>query len=284
MNMKGKLLLSAAVMLWCGSVMAQPASFSEPQVLIKSSQSLMAPVWSPDGTKLAVTGDNYTGIWVANADGSELRQVSDATGAGYKMQWTDASSITATPYTLENQRRMTRVERIDVATGVASVLQPAARELKRSRIMRHGDASLLQIMVDEPLAATERIAALNEYAGCGIINPALSPDGQRIAFQIAGKGLFVINTDGSGLKYLGAGNRPSWLPDSKNVMVTRLEDNGHNFTAGDLYCVSVDNGNAINVTPTSKVIPTSLSVSPNGQKVAFSNDVDGCIYIIDLKY
>lgn len=282
--MKSKFLLSAALLLCCGSMMAQPVSVSEPQLLIKSSESLMAPVWSPDGTMIAVTGDNYSGIWVANADGTGLRQVSNAQGAGYKMQWNDAGSITSTPYVTVDQRRMTRVESVNVATGVARVLQPAAREVKRSRVMRHGQQSLLSIMVDDPLHASERIPALNQYAGQGVINPALSPDEKQIAFQIAGKGIFVINTDGTALKRICAGARPAWMPDGKALVVTRLEDNGHAFTAGDLYYVSTENSAQLNITPGTQAIPTSLAVSPDGKKVAFGNDVDGCIYLIDLKF
>ena len=55
------------------AAMAQPRSASEPTLLIKSSQGLMAPVWSPSGDKIAVTSDNYDGIWVADADGSNLK-------------------------------------------------------------------------------------------------------------------------------------------------------------------------------------------------------------------
>ena len=38
-----------------------------------------------------------------------------------------------------------------------------------------------------------------------------------------------------------------------------------------------------NLTPNSDVIPITLSVSPDGSKVAFDNDVDGNIYVVDLK-
>ena len=85
--MNKKLLFTAALMLLGGNLLAKPIAFSEPVLLLKSSQNLMAPVWSPDGSKIAVTGDNYVGIWVANADGSSLQQVSSATGAGYQMIW-----------------------------------------------------------------------------------------------------------------------------------------------------------------------------------------------------
>ena len=34
----------------------------------------------------------------------------------------------------------------------------------------------------------------------------------------------------------------------------------------------------------SNVIPVTLAVSPDGSQVAFDNDRDGCIYVIDLTY
>jgi Tol biopolymer transport system component len=49
------------------------------------------PEWAPDGTRIAYTrSDNYgTAIWVANADGSEARQVSRAEGGSdFRATWT----------------------------------------------------------------------------------------------------------------------------------------------------------------------------------------------------
>jgi Tol biopolymer transport system component len=285
--MKRKLLFAAALLLVGGSMLAQPKSFGEPKVFIKASQSLMAPVWSPDGSKIAVTGDNYAGIWVANADGSGLLQVSEANGAGYKMMWSDARNIIATPYTLENNRRMTMVQSINVETASATVLAQPVRDFKRSaslKAARVKAVSPLQIMVDDPFHATSRIASLNKYAGKMVINPAISPDNSKIAFQIAGAGVFVCSSNGDNLVSLGKGAYPAWLPDNTNVIVSRLQDNGDNFTQSDLYCVNTSTGSAVNVTPNSNVIPVTLSVSPDGTKIAFDNDTDGCIYLIDINY
>lgn len=279
--MKGKLILAASLMLGCASMMAQPSAASQPRMFIKASQGLMNPVWSPDGSKLAVTGDNYIGIWVATVDGSELTQVSDALGAGYQMKWKDAQNITSTPYTMEGNRRMTRVENVNVASGVITEVSAAVRDFKRSKAVNAKSA--LQVMLDEPNNATTIIAGLSDYAGKWVLNPALSPDGSKIAFQIQGKGMFVCNADGSNLKALGAGSHASWMPDNQNIMVTRIMDNGDRFTSSDIYCVNIENGKAMCITAETDVIPVTMAVSPDGSKVAFDNDTDGCIYIIDLK-
>ena len=280
--MKRKLTIAAAVVMSCAGLMAQPTAWSEPQLLIKAEQSLMAPVWSPDGSKIAATGDNFIGIWVANADGSELKQISEAPGAGYQMRWDNLQEIVCTPYSIENQKRMTRIERVDATTGKIQQVAPGSRNIKRSSVV--GATNAYQIMIDEPNEATSKIAGLSDYAGKWVINPALSPDGTKIAFQIVTKGLFVCNADGTGLKSLGKGSHAAWLPDSRNLMMTRITDDGHRFTSSDIYCVNVESGQNFNITINSETLPVTIAVSPDGSKLAFDNDTDGAIYIINLNY
>ena len=279
--MKKSLLLFSAIMLSAGSLMAQSKANGEPRLLIKSAQSLMAPVWSPDGSKIAVTGDNFIGIWVANADGSNLNQVSEALGAGYKMNWQDAQTIVSTPYTMENGLRMVRIENVNVETAEISEVAPAQRGFRPSKVMKN--ENLLRIMCDQPAEATRLIPSLEQYAGKMVLNPALSPDGKKIAFQIVSYGLFVCDVDGANLKSFGKGAYPSWAPNSRDLMFARIQDNGERFTASDLFSVNTETGVEQNLTPTSDVIPITLSVSPDGSKVAFDNDVDGNIYVVDLK-
>ena len=279
--MKKSLLLFSAIMLSAGSLMAQSKANGEPRLLIKSAQSLMAPVWSPDGSKIAVTGDNFIGIWVANADGSNLNQVSEALGAGYKMNWQDAQTIVSTPYTMENGLRMVRIENVNVETAEISEVAPAQRGFRPSKVMKN--VNLLRIMCDQPAEATRLIPSLEQYAGKMVLNPALSPDGKKIAFQIVSYGLFVCDVDGANLKSFGKGAYPSWAPNSRDWMFARIQDNGERFTASDLFSVNTETGVEENLTPNSDVIPITLSVSPDGSKVAFDNDVDGNIYVVDLK-
>lgn len=279
--MKKKLLLISAMLLSVGSMMAQSKAASEPRLFIKSTQSLMAPVWSPDGSKIAVTGDNFIGIWVANADGSNLSQVSDALGAGFKMNWSDASTIISTPYSVVDNLRMTRVENVNVETGEIKEVAAADRNFRRSKVMKAN--SVLQIMVDQPAEATKLIPSLSNFEGKMVLNPTLSPDGKKIAFQIVSNGLFVCDVDGANLKSFGKGSHASWAPDSKVLMFARLQDNGERFTASDIFSVNIVTGVENNLTPNSDVIPVTLAVSPDGSKVAFDNDVDGNIYVVDLK-
>ena len=67
-------------------------------------------------------------------------------------------------------------------------------------------------------------------------------------------------------------------------MAARISDDGNVFTKSDIYCININDGNAMNITPQTDVIPITLAVSPDGKHIAFDNDTDGAIYVIDLNY
>lgn len=293
--MKKQLTLVLSLILSGGSLFAQPKGASVPELLVKSPSGLMAPVWSPDGKQLAMTTDNYAGIVVVNADGSNLRHVTNEAGAGYKMVWSaDCSQILARTNVFENNRVFHELKTWNVNSGKSELVVAKSRALnaipnwRQVRIAKGLKVAKVEtaydIMINHPAEATKMIAALNSYAGKMVINPAVSPDGQKIAFQIAGKGCFVCNLDGSNVISLGAGSRPAWLPDSKNVIVSEVYDNGAQYTAADLYNVTVATGKRTLLTANTDIITLSPAVSPDGQKVAFENPVDAGIYVINLKY
>lgn len=281
--MKKSLLIAASLLLCTGNLMALPKTASSPRLLIKTSKSLMAPVWSPDGKKIAVTGDNYIGIWVANVDGSGMAQVSDELGAGYKMSWLDNSNIISTPYTVVNNQRMTSIEQVNVETGKATPMEAAKHEFKRSKASKQVN-SAYQVMVDDPTNACSLLPGLKEYAGRMVINPQVSPNGQLVAFQIVGKGTFVCDASGSNVVSAGKGAYPSWMPNSQEIVYTVLQDDGHNFTGSEIRAFNIVDGTSTTLAVDSnKFIPVTISVSPNGDMIAFDNDKDGLVYVMDIK-
>ncbi len=289
--MKQHLILALSLCLCCGSALAQPRSASEPQKLLEDQSGLMAPVWSPSGDMIAVTTDNYNGILVANADGSGKRSITDAQGAGYKMAWSaDGKEILGRTNILENQRVMHEVKTWSVADGAEKTLVAKSRGIKGTPTWKSvgGKAALAgdayEAMVSDPAGAAAQIEGLKEFAGKVIINPALSPDGKKVAFQIPGKGIYVCDADGSNLKSLVNGKNPSWCPDSRSIVYAVVTDNGESFTSGKLYAIDVDGGSPVLLLGDSKYVALTPAVSPDGGKVAFENAIDASIYVINLKY
>ncbi len=251
----------------------------------------MAPVWSPDGGMIAVTTDNYAGILVANADGSDVRSITDAQGAGYKMAWSaDGKEILGRTNILENSRVMHEVKTWSVADGASKTLVAKTRGIKGTPTWKSvgGKVALVnnayETMVSDPAGAASQIASLKEFEGKVIINPALSPDGTKVAFQIPGKGIYVCDADGGNLKSVVNGKNPSWCPDSQSIVYAVVTDDGENFTSGKLYAINVNDGVPALLLGDSNYIALTPAVSPDGAKVAFENAADAAIYVINLNY
>ncbi|MBQ9077374.1 MAG: PD40 domain-containing protein [Muribaculaceae bacterium] len=304
--------ISVLSLLLCGGSMlaSQPNGASQPQMLINASQQgLMAPVWSPQGDKIAVTTDNYNGILIANADGSNLRQLTDASGAGYKMMWSaDGKEILGRTNVVENARVFHEVKVWDIESGNATTLVSKTRDLKgtptwksasnivvadrigvksvntKTLATASSSSNAYELMVNDPVGATAKLPALTAYAKSIVINPAISPDGQKVAFQIPGKGMFVCDIDGNNLISFGKGSNPAWMPDSENLIFTRTTDDGQRFTSSDIYSININSKKEYLLTGNTDLIPRRPSVSPDGQKVVFENAADASIYIVNLKY
>jgi len=119
----------------------------------------------------------------------------------------------------------------------------------------------------------------------GDTSPAFSPDGHWVAFERAvdfdsGKGgLFVIRTDGSGLRRLtddtlGAGY-PRWSPDGTRILFSQRAD-ATTFAPGPLWVVDIAGGKPAPLTnPTDPGISFSGDWSPDGRQIVFDYFVPG---------
>lgn len=278
---KHYLTVLALAALAAAPAFGQARATSQPEKLLSAPAGLMAPVWSPDGSKIAVTTDNYTGILVANADGSNFHAVTMDAGTGYKMVWNGNNTITARAKSVEGPMIMHQMRNYNVATGAATAI--GSRQRTAAIPAAQNASGIYAAMVSDPATAAAATPALAQFAGKTIINPALAPDGSAIAFQVPGKGMWVINADGTGLRSLGNGSHPDWLPDSRTIVFTIVEDNGSTFTASTLMSMDTATGTRATLFTANGFLPMTPAVSPDGTKVAFENAADACIYTINIQ-
>lgn len=281
--MKKQLLFAAAMLASCAAAVAQPQAASAPQKLAQGANSLMAAVWSPDGSKIAATGANYTGLYVFNADGSEAKCLNQLPGVGYHMLWSaDGTELVGRTNVYEGARVMHEVRAFSVANGADRLV--VAKNHSMAAPARQGItiANVYDRMVAAPASVADEFEALNGFAGEVVINPALSPDGLRVVFQIPGKGLWLINADGTNLQQLGKGMQPAWAGNDAIVYVM-LKDNGVRNTEGIMYALDLRSGRTSTLVDNSEFVTMHPAVSPDGKKVVFDNDLDGALYLINLK-
>jgi Tol biopolymer transport system component len=143
---------------------------------------------------------------------------------------------------------------------------------------------LLQKMMNDPANVACQTEALQSLRGSLIFNPVLSPQNDKIVFQASnGKGLYICNADGSDLRSLGKGERATWMPDGKYIVVMQTEDNGEVLTKGELISIHIASGARNTLLSSDKYIALSPAISPDGKKIAFEEYAGGAIYVMNIQ-
>jgi len=222
------------------------------------------PAWSPDGRQIAFTRwSEPQGIYVMNADGSNLRMVYQINGAKSPTWSPDGSKIAFTWKYRSVQRTdrhgnpigvpndFWRISVVDVATGNKTdvPMDPDQKAFTPDwgpdgRLVYKGMRGLwITDLAGPPVKLTDN--PLDE-------SPAWSPDGQRIVFMSKlqdHRDVLVINADGSGRVQLTASPpdiskkpvnnvSPLWTPDGKSIaFLTDRDSDWH------VYIMNIDGSN-----------------------------------------
>jgi Tol biopolymer transport system component len=112
---------------------------------------------------------------------------------------------------------------------------------------------------------------LTDDRGVGDTTPAVSPDGQRIAFsRYVGSyqaDIYVMNADGSGVEQLTGGHEdtaPVWSPDGKRIAFTRSDSSCSTRGCAWVYVMNADGSEVKQLTDGG-----GPAWSPDGRTIAF---------------
>jgi|SRR5690625_641464 len=293
---------------------AQIQAVGQPKVLIEGDGNhFMNPVWSPDGKSFAYTAGQFRGIWVADKNGRNVRQLTDKS-AGYRFSWTsDSKAILAKVTETVNRRRQSALilfdkdnqsehQLTDFTSRPSALPQWVPLEDKMIMVMgnkielleagkgavprnlRSAEVPGLeeaQLLVDGQ-SKRENAVDVSPFDNAFYLNPQVSPDGEKIAFEIYGGNLYVMNIDGTRLTDLGPGNRPQWSPDSRYILANRTTDDGHDITSADIIAFSLDGKEKVNLTSNTSLIAMNPSWSPDDKSILFNDPSNGNIYILEI--
>ena len=207
------------------------------------------PVWPPDGSRIAFTGEHAPG-----ADGGV--NLGDATDV--RLSGTDGATTTSGIFVVD---AFYGADPQDLGVGYSPVWSPDGTRLAFSS-SEEGRVEVLVVDVD---GTGRRALAVGE-------DPAWSPDGTRIAFTGAVEGIdgvFVIDAGGTGERYLGEGRRPVWSPDGDSIAFSRTVDGGD-----DIFVMNSDGSDQRQLT-SAEGNDRRPVWSPDGGMIAFDSERHG---------
>lgn len=275
----------------------------------------MHPVWSPDGSKIAVTGSNYKGLWVINSNGSDPIQLSDDSAAGWAFEWSaDSKSILTRVAKFERFRRLNAVKYFNIEDKISVQLtgyrtfmpglphwvdfdknvliynRKKQEKIESNKSIKSYSKSDLPnyscFLKGSNIAVynnnTMEITTMDPLDAQGYLNPIISKDGKKIAFEEYGGNLYVMNLDGTNLIDLGIGYTPCWSPNKDKLVYTISEDDGHQFTKSDIYIIDLFTLEKKNITNTIEQLEMHPNWSPDGKSIIFDESNSGMIYLLEL--
>jgi Tol biopolymer transport system component/DNA-binding winged helix-turn-helix (wHTH) protein len=232
------------------------------------------PAFSPDSGKIAycaVTAGDDSGLWIANADGSNPKAL--ITGEGLKQYARWPSSNWDVFYgawsVLAHRPVLYRASLATGTTAVASALPEDASapmispDLKRVAFNRtiEGKTSVWWAAIDG--SSLQRMSEDADLARF----PVWSPDGKQLAVQMRGRGSAIAILPGPKVLLTGGENWPhSWSPDGREIAFAGRRDGVWN-----VFTVSVEKGTVRKLTPFTSMTAwvRTPSWSPDGKRIAF---------------
>lgn len=225
-----KLILTPAILLLFGiGLYAQPKAVGEPRVIAKTDTPLSEPVWSSDGTKLFFSSNE--GLWEVSASGTGLRKAAPQQRATIctnplLLQITDnpvgvASQVKAleslSGHMLYCPVLSPKGDKIvfQVSRGKgmyicdsdcqadASSLRSLGAKAQRATWMPDGKYIVVMFTEDDGHSVTKgELVSIDVATGAQNVllssdkyiafNPAISPDGKKIAFEDFAEGVIYV--------------------------------------------------------------------------------------------
>ncbi len=243
-----------------------------------------APVWSPDGRRIAWihARDESIGLWVMNADGSNQRNLTPGMAPAYPSWSPDGQTIAFSAgaetngYTSEqvftvnsDGSGLTRLTKSGTGGYYPRWSPEGSKIAFLTYLYQYGSVPDVFVMnVDGTGQLNLSNTAIN-YAPNGA--PDWSPDGRKIAFVSWRDGnseIYVVNADGSGLTRVTNNsvndNDPLWSPDGSHILFY------HDYQMAVMH----PDGSGQGILSGARGVDSGFKWSPDGKWIIFAHGLD----------
>jgi Tol biopolymer transport system component len=311
--MKIRLIYLTIALLSLGFTFSQQKSV---KLLGETEDPILNPLLSPDGKYVAFSKSNYRGIYVLKLDDNSIKELTDEVAAGFGMQWSlDSKFILSRPAYYDGLIRYNTIKIYNIETKEVSQLTDYRTRMPslpywssfndevvfahkgnverfQSNIqiqssLKTTDKNISVFLMDDKIAVRDnssgQLNILEPVTGKKCMNLSVSPDYQRVVFEIYGGDLYSMKIDGTELYNLGKGYRGKWLKDSETIVYMISEDDGHQFTSSDIFTIRYDGTNKKNITSTPDKLEMSPSASLVDNTIVFEVLDEGSIHLMKLE-
>lgn len=250
------------------------------------------PIWSPDGEKLLITNQNNDNLYVLYLGGNKkIEEIRKGHGIGYQAHWgLDSKSIVFREKPSGGTFAEAQTKSVNISTRKVSDLPLDYLYSSKADINSKSSSTELFVYIN---LETLKLEAKKGVSGKPWVitkeegqfyAPLVSPDQTKV---IVHEGAHMYEYDIYGdkeRKDLGVGLASDWLPDSSGIITFEDKSNdGHHISSSEIYMISEKTLQKTQLTNSSDKIETWSKISPDGKKLAFTDEESGKIFIGDLQ-
>ena len=292
--MKKTLLLLMGA--WAMLASAQQVTVTSTTPLLRGIEPAFYPTLNQSGDRLLYSDVDANGLKMLDLASQQVTAISNERGAGFDAKWSnDGQVYYVTSKGDEKSRLVYRTgKRYDIARQASDVVLEAQHgavhlETGTAGMAMNGDRHTFATSPKRGVSVyttgsqlvvningkESRYTPVESYAG--YLWSSVSPDGDKIAFFAAGRGIVVTNLQGKVLAELGNYEMPCWY-DNDYIVAQNATDDGYQYTSSQILLLKADGTFNYELTP-----KTSMTMQPTagGGKIAYTT-IDGNLTVITL--
>lgn len=275
---------------------AQQVTLTSSTPLLRGIEPAFYPTLNQSGDRLLYSDVDANGLKMLDLATQQVTTISNEGGAGFNAKWsTDGQVYYITSTVNEKDRLVYRTgKRYDIARYTSDVVLEAqhgavhletgtkgmAMNGEKHNFTSAANRGTSVYTIGSQLVVTingkeNRYTPVESYAG--YLWSSISPNGDKIAFYAAGKGIVVTNLQGKVLSELGIYEMPCWY-NNDYIVAQNATDDGYQYTSSQIMLLKADGTFRHELTP-----KTSMTMQPTagGGKIVYTT-IDGNLTMITI--
>ncbi|HPS30051.1 MAG TPA: hypothetical protein PLZ43_07340 [bacterium] len=302
------ILVFALFLASCGEIIGGNSSKAVDKAVV-TEMGCSAAQFSPDSRYIAWGGEKFKGLFVKDLVSGTVTKISDADSAGWKFSWApDSSGIAFRENIMDRSKQIFRIQKRMLAKDSNdlvgefehSIWPPLWRDSIYSvDTVRISNISLAakpamslkttaNSLIYNAFTSSNSVSVIDIKTGRLVINfnegthsPAISPDGRSVLY-IELDTIKVYDIFSAKTVIVGRGSSASWAGNSK-IVYNFTTDNNMNITYSEVRLFDIKDNKFKIIAVNPDKIPLFPSISSDGSKLIYTDNVSGHLFIRNLK-